>query len=212
MTEIQVFRFNPFQENSYLLINDKRDCLIIDPGCYFENERIEITEAIRSQGLKPIRLINTHCHLDHIFGNRLVLTNYGLGPEIHRLEQPVLDASPQAATMFNTPFEPSPPVKGYLEQGDKINLGEIELEILLTPGHSPGSICLYNEKEKYVISGDVLFSQSIGRTDLPGGDLDTLIHSIKSKLFQLGDETRVYAGHGEPTTIGAERLNNPFLQ
>ncbi|HVB03491.1 MAG TPA: MBL fold metallo-hydrolase [Chitinophagaceae bacterium] len=212
MAEIHVFRYNPFEENTYLIINGKRECIIIDPGCYFEDERKGLLEFIGNQDLKPVRLINTHCHLDHIFGNRLISRTYGLTPEFHRLEQPVLDGSVQAGVLYNVPFEPSPPPKNYLEEGDRISLGEDVLDILFTPGHSPGSICLYHEKQQFLIGGDVLFHQSIGRTDLPGGDYDTLIGSIREKLLPLGDDIRVYPGHGEMTTIGEERRTNPFLR
>ncbi|HUX84440.1 MAG TPA: MBL fold metallo-hydrolase [Chitinophagaceae bacterium] len=212
MTEIRSFEGNPFAENTYLVINEKKDCLIIDPGCYFDTERQELIGYIRDHGLKPLRLINTHCHLDHIFGNRLVCAEYGLKPEIHRLDQPILDGSVQAGLMYNVPFEPSPPPGRYLEEGEKILLGNDELEVLLTAGHSPGSITLFHKREKWLISGDVLFRQSIGRTDLPLGDLDTLLRSIREKLFPLGDEVRVYPGHGPGTTIGEEKKDNPFLQ
>jgi hydroxyacylglutathione hydrolase len=211
MSEIQSFRVNPFFENTYLVINDKKDCLIIDPGCYFENERMELRDYIRSRGLTPVRLINTHCHIDHIFGNRFVFDEYGLVPEFHLLDQPVLDGSSQAGVLYQVPFAPSPAPRSYLKEGQKIELGEDELEVLFTPGHSPGSISLYHRKDQYVISGDVLFQDSIGRTDLPGGDLDTLLASINGKLFGLGDGVKVYSGHGEPTTIGEERKYNPFL-
>jgi hydroxyacylglutathione hydrolase len=212
MIEIRSFAFNPFQENTYLLINGKRDCIIIDPGCYFEEERTELLTYIEKEGLKVTRLLNTHCHLDHIFGNRLVAKTYNVGLEIHALEQPVLDAAPEAGKMFNVPFEPSPMPARYFEPGEKILLGQDELEILLTPGHSPGSVCFYHAAQGFLIGGDVLFYQSIGRTDLPGGDYQTLINSIREKLFVLPDDVKVYPGHGPATTIGFEKKNNPFLQ
>ena len=210
--EIQHFTFNPFQENTYLLINEKRDCIIIDPGCYFEEERKELLTYIEREGLNVTRLLNTHCHLDHIFGNRLVAKTYGVGLEIHALDKVVLDRQGEIGKMYNVPFEPSPEPSLYLVEGEKVILGEDELEILLTPGHSPGSVCFYNAVQRFLIGGDVLFYQSIGRTDLPGGDHQTLLNSIREKLFVLPDDVKVYPGHGQPTTIGFEKKHNPFLQ
>lgn len=211
MLEIQCFTFNPFQENTYLLINEKKDCIIIDPGCYFEEERKELLAYIEKEGLNVTRLLNTHCHLDHIFGNRLVAKTYGVGLEIHMLDKIVLDRSPEIGKMYNVPFEPSVEPVRYLEEGEKIRLGDDELVVLLTPGHSPGSVCFYCAVQQFVIGGDVLFYQSIGRTDLPGGNHQTLINSIQEKLFVLPDDVTVYPGHGQPTTIGFEKKNNPFL-
>lgn len=211
MIEIKHFTFNPFQENTYLLINDKRECIIIDPGCYFESERKELLTYIEKEGLKVTRLLNTHCHLDHIFGNRLVADTYGVGLEIHPLDAVVLERSPELGQMYGVPFEASPAPVRYFEEGEKIVFGDDELEVLLTPGHSPGSVCFYCAKEGFVIGGDVLFFQSIGRTDLPGGDHETLIKSIETKLFVLPDEVSVWPGHGKETTIGYEKQHNPFL-
>lgn len=211
MLEIQCFTFNPFQENTYLLINEKKDCIIIDPGCYFEEERKELLAYIEKEGLNVTRLLNTHCHLDHIFGNRLVAKTYGVGLEIHMLDKIVLDRSPEIGKMYNVPFEPSVEPARYLEEGEKIQLGDDELVILLTPGHSPGSVCFYCAAQQFIIGGDVLFYQSIGRTDLPGGDHQTLINSIQEKLFVLPDDVTVYPGHGRSTTIGFEKKTNPFL-
>ncbi|KAA2244640.1 MBL fold metallo-hydrolase [Chitinophaga agrisoli] len=212
MMEIQYFAFNPFQENTYLLINEKKDCIIIDPGCYFQEERTELLQYIEKEGLNVTRLLNTHCHLDHIFGNRLVAKTYNVGLEIHRLEQVVLDRSPQAGAMYNVPFEPSPEPVRYMEEGEKILFGEEELVVLFTPGHSPGSVSFYCAAQQFVIAGDVLFYQSIGRTDLPGGNHQTLLNSIRQQLFTLPDDVKVYSGHGQPTTIGFEKQHNPFLQ
>jgi glyoxylase-like metal-dependent hydrolase (beta-lactamase superfamily II) len=211
MLEIQCFTFNPFQENTYLLINEKKDCIIIDPGCYFEEERKELLAYIEKEGLNVTRLLNTHCHLDHIFGNRLVAKTYGVGLEIHMLDKIVLDRSPEIGKMYNVPFEPSVEPARYLEEGEKIQLGDDELVILLTPGHSPGSVCFYCAAQLFIIGGDVLFYQSIGRTDLPGGNHQTLINSIQEKLFVLPDDVTVYPGHGKSTTIGFEKRSNPFL-
>lgn len=210
--EIQHFTFNPFQENTYLLINEKKECIIIDPGCYFEEERKHLLTYIEKEGLKVTRLLNTHCHIDHIFGNRLVVKTYGVGLEMHPQDKIVLDRSPEIGKMYNIPFEPSPEPVRFLEDGEKILFGDDELEVLLTPGHSPGSVCFYAAGQQFLIGGDVLFFQSIGRTDLPGGSHQTLINSIQKKLFVLPDEVKVYPGHGQSTTIGYEKQHNPFLR
>lgn len=213
MIEVKKFTFNPFQENTYLLINGKKDCLIIDAGCYFPNEKKLLLDTLKTEGLNPVRLLNTHCHLDHIFGNKLIFQEFGLRPEIHELEHPMLDLSPKAAQMYNVPFEPSPePKKDYLKENEPILWGEDRLELILAPGHSPGSLCFYSEKQKFLIGGDVLFRESIGRSDLPGGDHETLIRSIQEKLYVLPDEVIVYSGHGPETTIGHEKKNNPFVR
>lgn len=212
MIEVQSFTFNPFQENTYLLINEKKECFIIDPGCYFTNEQKTLTDAITAGGLVPVALLNTHCHLDHIFGNKLIFRRYGLKPRIHLLEQPVLDRSFQAGQMYNLPFETSPePEKKYLEDGELIPWGDDALKVIFVPGHSPGSVCFYCEKQHFAIGGDVLFRQSIGRSDLPGGDFDTLERSIRQRLYALPDETIIYPGHGPETTTGYEKKHNPFL-
>lgn len=212
MIEVQAFAFNPFQENTYVLINEKKECFIIDPGCYFTNERQALTGGIRAGQLVPVRLLNTHCHLDHIFGNRLMDSEYGLRTWIHPLEQPVLDRSQEAGAMFNVPFDPSPRPAGYLEDGEIIRWGAEELRVILAPGHSPGSICFYCAQQKFLIGGDVLFRGSVGRTDLPGGDPATLEASIRDKLYVLPDEVTVYPGHGPATTIGEEKRANPYVR
>jgi glyoxylase-like metal-dependent hydrolase (beta-lactamase superfamily II) len=211
MIEVRAFTFNPFQENTYLLINENKECLIVDPGCYFTGEQEALTGGIRAGGLAPVRLLNTHCHLDHVFGNSLVDREYGLRTWMHRLEQPVLDRSPEAAVLFGVPFDPSPGPAGYLEDGEIIRWGDEELRVILTPGHSPGSICFYCEKQAFLIGGDVLFRGSVGRTDLPGGDFAVLEHSIRDRLYVLDEAVTVYPGHGPLTTIGREKKENPFV-
>ncbi len=204
--------FNPFQENTYIIYDETGECVIIDPGCYEAHERIELTEFISENNLIPVRLLNTHCHLDHVFGNKYVNDQWGLTPEIHRGELPVLEAVPIVSQFYGIPSGDISPAPGrFIEEGEIIAFGNTELEAILTPGHSPASLSFYCKADKFVIGGDVLFRESIGRTDLPGGDFDTLINSIKTKLFPLGDEVKVYPGHGEPTTIGYERSFNPFL-
>jgi hydroxyacylglutathione hydrolase len=212
MLTVKSFEFNPVQENTYVLSNEKDACLIIDPGCYFGNERTTLKEHIEQQGLSPKILLNTHCHLDHVFGNQFVAENWDLPLYLHEKEEPILTGAPAAGLKWGMPFEPYRGELIYLVPGRSVTLGDDELEILFLPGHSPGSVGFYNRGQGWLIGGDVLFRGSIGRTDLPGGDHETLLRSIKERLLPLPDKTIVYPGHGEPTTIGWERANNPFLQ
>jgi glyoxylase-like metal-dependent hydrolase (beta-lactamase superfamily II) len=195
----------------YIIYDETKECIIIDPGCYFHHEREELVDFISEDNLKPIKLINTHCHLDHICGNKYVAETWGLKLEASFLDEYNLERSIQAGKLYNMPIEPSPPIEVDLKEGDEIRFGNSLLTILFTPGHSAGSLSFYSEEHQILIAGDVLFRMSIGRTDLPGGDFDTLISTIKTKLFILPEETIVYSGHGDETTIGDEMKNNPFL-
>lgn len=212
MLKIKSFTFNPFQENTYLLINEKKEVLIIDPGAYFENEKNTLLNYISQEELRPVRLLNTHCHIDHIFSNHLIFEQFGLQPEIHEWEKPVLENAVQAALRYQIPMTASPEPAAYLSESGTIQLGEDTLAILLTPGHSPGSVCFYSAKQEFLIGGDVLFRESIGRADLPGGDYNTLEKSIREKLYSLPDNVVVYPGHGPETNIGHEKHNNPFVK
>lgn len=211
MLQIQTFTFSPIQENTYLLFNELKECIIIDPGCYFDEEKELLQSFIGKNGLQPKLLLNTHCHLDHIFGNKFVADKFKLKLHIHPLEKKVLDFGPTSGLMYNLPFDNYTGEIIHLKEKEKIVMNDDELDILFTPGHSPGSVCFYCAKQNFVIGGDVLFQQSIGRTDLPGGDYDTLIQSIRTKLFVLPDVTTVFSGHGPSTTIGEEKAHNPFL-
>lgn len=212
MLNVKAFTFNPVSENTYVLYNVAGQCCIIDPGCYFEEERNELKTAIEKTGLQPVLLLNTHCHLDHAFGNKWVAQTWGLTLHIHEKEKPVLDFAPQAGLMWQLPFENYQGELAWLKEGTVIKIGQDALEIRFTPGHSPGSVSFYHEPGAFVIGGDVLFNGSIGRTDLPGGDFKTLINSIQTQLFTLPDETKVYSGHGPVTTVGYEKMNNPFVK
>lgn len=212
MINIHSFTFNPFEENTYILYDETKECIIIDPGCYEKFEQEKLTAFIEKQELKPVRLLNTHCHLDHVFGNKFVADLYGLELEMNELDLPILQNAPVAAQLYGIPnVDTSPEPAKFLNEGDVVEFGNSKLDILFTPGHSPGHIVFYNNDQKFVIGGDVLFYGSIGRTDLPGGDHDTLINNIKEKLLPLGDDFQVYSGHGPTTNIGFERENNPFL-
>jgi len=212
MIKIKSFTFNPFQENMYILINeDTKDCIIIDPGCSNTQEEQTLIDYIENNGLKPQRLINTHCHIDHVLGNQLIADKYGLALEAHELEVAVLATCQQVSTMYGIPYKGSPEISIFHQGGDSFTFAGHEINILFAPGHSPGSVCLYIKEQNDLIGGDVLFQGSIGRTDLPGGDHATLIGSIMTQLMSLPDETIVYCGHGPSTTVGRERVSNPFL-
>jgi glyoxylase-like metal-dependent hydrolase (beta-lactamase superfamily II) len=212
MLNVQPFTFNPVQENTYVVYNDAKQCCIIDPGCYFASEEKLLTDFIESNDLKPIYLLNTHCHLDHVFGNRFVGKKWGLELHLHQLEKQVLDLAPVSGQMWQLPFDNYDGELRFFEEGDTINIGNEQLEILFTPGHSPGHVCFYSHAHKFLIGGDVLFQGSVGRTDLPGGDFATLEESIKTKLYTLPEDVIVYPGHGESTTIGEEMKTNPFVK
>ena len=211
MLQIQSFVFSPIQENTYVLYNEQKECAIIDPGCYFDEEKEALKKFIDDNGLKPLLLLNTHCHLDHVFGNKFIAETYRLTLHLHEKEKQVLAFAPTSGLMYNMPFDNYAGEFIVLKEGDKILLGTDELLVIEAPGHSPGHVCFYCAKQNFVIGGDVLFQRSIGRTDLPMGNHQTLLNSIRQKLFVLPEETIVYSGHGQPTSIGGEKKYNPFL-
>ena len=211
MLNVKVFLFSPVQENTYVIYNEKNECAVIDPGCYFQEEKEKLQSFIKQNHLIPKMLLNTHCHLDHVFGNKFIAETYGLILHLHKKEEAMLQMAPASGLMFNLPFDNYQGEFIFLQEGDSIFLGDDKLEIIETPGHSPGSICFYCRNQNFIVSGDVLFESSIGRTDLPGGNYETLINSIKQKLFLLPDEVIVYNGHGNETRIGKEKRNNPFV-
>jgi glyoxylase-like metal-dependent hydrolase (beta-lactamase superfamily II) len=209
---VHLLTFNPFEENTYVIASAAGNSIIIDPGCFDAGERSSLKQFLADHQLRPVRLVNTHCHIDHILGNAFVSREYGLGLEIHGGEVPVLEAGVTVAGMYGIPYEKSPSASRFIREGDELEMDELKMKVLFTPGHSPASICLYCAEEKWLIGGDVLFYESIGRTDLPGGDYEMLINSIRTQLFTLPDETIVYPGHGPQTTIGYEKMFNPFLR
>lgn len=211
MLSVHHFTFNPFQENTYIIYNEEKRCIIIDPGMYNAQEEMMLENFIATSGLKPEYLINTHCHIDHILGNTYCAQKYNLVLRAHTLERSVMEMGRTSASLYNLRYNESVPISIFMDEKDNIKLGNDTLKILFTPGHSPGSLSFYDEKGGFVIAGDALFRESIGRTDLPGGDYSTLIQAIREKLFALPDATTVYSGHGPSTTIGHEKLFNPFL-
>jgi len=211
MLTIKSFEFSPIQENTYILYNEFNDCIIIDPGCYFDAEKEELIAFITDNKLTPKMLINTHCHLDHVFGNKFISEKYNLTLKIHENEKAVLAFAPTSGLMYNMPFDNYKGEFILLSAGDTISLGKDVLKVLLVPGHSPGSLAFYCAEDKFVISGDALFKNSVGRSDLPGGNHEQLIKSIKENLLALPDDTVVYSGHGPVTIVGDEKKNNPYL-
>lgn len=211
MINIHYFAFGPFQENTYVLWDETNECIILDPGNSTITENKKLSDFISQKNLNVMRLILTHAHIDHINGNKYIFDTYGLLPEVHQDDVYFIENHLVSATMYGLQAEQSPMPKAFIKEGDVINFGNSTLQTLHTPGHSPGSISYYNLEDKFIIGGDVLFYGSIGRSDLPMGNHETLIKSIKEKLMSLGDEMKVYSGHGIPTTIGFERMNNPFL-
>ncbi|HWY37399.1 MAG TPA: MBL fold metallo-hydrolase [Bacteroidia bacterium] len=211
MVTIKFFTFGPFQENTFVLHDASNECVIIDPGCYTSAEQQQLKQYITEKNLKPVKLLNTHCHVDHIAGNRFVFDTYKLLPVIHREDLIVLQSQERVCTMYGLNYDPSPMPETFMEDGDVVSFGSTNLKVLFTPGHAPGHVVFYNEENNFVINGDVLFNGSIGRTDLPLGDFDTLNHSIRTKMYTLPNDTVVYCGHGPTTTIGHEKKNNPFV-
>ena len=200
-------------ENTFIVYDQTKECIIIDPGCYSIEEKEELLSFININQLKPTLLINTHCHIDHIFGNNFVNKKWNTRLVINKLELEILKSAHVVAQSYGfNNYEPSPQPSKYIIEGDIITFGKSELKVLFTPGHAPGHISLYSKKDKFIISGDVLFMNSIGRTDLPGGDYETIIKTIKNKLLTLPKQTKVYCGHGPETTIDNEKNNNPFLR
>ncbi|MDB5021089.1 MAG: fold hydrolase [Pedobacter sp.] len=211
MINIKKFTFNPYQENTYVLFDETVECVILDPGMYDAAEQNEFVSFIKSAGLKPVLLLNTHCHIDHVLGNKFVFDNWGLKPQFNKGELPVLQSIPGYAPAMGMHYELSPEPEVYLEESGTVSFGKSSLTLVFAPGHSPAHLCFYSEPDNFLIGGDVLFYNSIGRTDLPGGNHAQLIKSIKENLFILPDECKVFPGHGQSTTIGFEKKNNPFL-
>ena len=207
------FVFNPFQENTVVLSDETGECVIIDPGCSNTIENVELEGYITVENLKPVKLLNTHCHIDHVFGNSFVAGKWGLDLEMHREDLVTLGMAQKSAELYGVHgYIPSPEPKVFLEEGDVVRFGSSVLEVLYVPGHAPGHIAFVSHEDKLVVGGDVLFRGSIGRTDLPGGNMDTLLNSIREKFYTLADDYTVICGHGPHTTIGEEKRSNAFVR
>jgi glyoxylase-like metal-dependent hydrolase (beta-lactamase superfamily II) len=211
MLTIHPFTFNPFSENTYVLYDETKECIILDPGCYSSAEKRELERFIAAEKLKPMMILLTHTHIDHILGNNFLTGRYRIPITMSFLEKNLLQAAPEYGRMWGIEMEPSPEPSRDVTEGKEISFGTSTLLPLFTPGHSPGSFSYFHKESGSLLSGDVLFMQGIGRTDLPGGDYDTLLDSIRRKILPLGDNIVVYPGHGPVTTVGNERTGNPFL-
>ena len=212
MIQIKTFYFNDLRECSYVLWDETKECVIVDPGCYTDTEKERLKNFIETNELKPVKLINTHGHFDHIMGNAYVANTWKVDTNIHPLDKPHLARAQQYGEMFGYTIE-QPPINTIdITDGGEITFGSSTLKVIHTPGHTRGGVCLYSEADKIVITGDSLFAGSIGRTDLPGGDYEELMESLLKKLVVIGDDYTVYPGHGPSTTIGHELATNPFLR
>ncbi len=210
MIQIQTFAFNPFSENTYVVFDQTGEGVIIDPGCYETEEKTTLAKFIEDEGIKIKYLLNTHCHIDHVLGNDFVKEKYKIPFLIHPKEEPVLKSVKAYAPSYGFAQYHEALPDQFINEGDKVLFGNIVFQVVFLPGHAPGHIGFYDSDSKSLFSGDVLFQQSIGRTDLPGGDHNTLIKSIHQKIFTLPDEVVVYPGHGDTTTVGEEKVSNPF--
>ncbi|MFP4025254.1 MAG: MBL fold metallo-hydrolase [Thiohalospira sp.] len=211
MIKLKIFVFNPFQENTFLLYDETKECVIIDAGCNNLNENNELFSFISENELVPKYLINTHCHIDHIMGNSAVLDKYKIPSIAHKDDLPLIERANDMALAFGFNVKEPPKPTMFVNHSDEIKFGNSVLEVRYVPGHSPGSIALIAQNDKFAIVGDVLFKGSIGRTDLPGGDYHTLIDSIKQQIFTLDEDFVIYPGHGDSTTVQHEKSTNPFL-
>lgn len=211
--KVKIFEFNPISENTYLLYDETKECVIIDAGCFYPDEKQQLLDFILDNELVVKHLLNTHLHFDHVLGNKFILDQFHLKPEANDKDSFLLDAMPAQMQMFGfREAETAPELGNIIKENDVITFGSQRLVVLEVPGHSPGSIAFYSEEGQCVFVGDALFRSSIGRTDLPGGDFEELINSIKTKLLTLPLETVVYSGHGPQTSIQFEAKNNPYLQ
>ncbi len=211
MITIQKFVVNPLGENSYILSDETGECVFVDPGFYYTEEKEEVKEYIAANKLKPVMIANTHCHFDHILGVEFVREQYGIPFYAHAEDAFLVERSVSQAQMFGFDMQEVKPMDGWLHEGETLKFGNTEMKIIHVPGHSPGHVVFYSEDENILVVGDVLFYGSIGRTDLPGGDYDTLISGIKTKLLTLPEDVKVYSGHGPETSVGVEKWSNPFL-
>ena len=209
--EIKTLVFNAFQENTYLLYDDSGEAAIVDAGCGTQREREQLERTCTELGLRPTLLLNTHCHIDHLLGVAYLKRQFGAQAAAHPDDAPLLRTLPAQASLFGVPLDDVPQFDIDLKHQQIVRFGNTELLVLHTPGHSPGGVCFLHQASGILLSGDTLFCGSVGRTDLPGGDFDTLMQSIKQHLLTLPNATVVLPGHGPQTTIDYERNHNPFI-
>jgi len=208
---VKKFKFNPIEVNAFVLWDETLECVIIDPACFYPEEEQQLKLFIETNNLRPVKLLNTHGHFDHLMGNRFVEKTWGLSCEIHQEDNYLVEQASSQSLLFGMSI-PKPPLPGhFFVDGEVLSFGNSTLKVIFVPGHSPGGVAFYSEADKMLIAGDILFYGSVGRTDLPKGNHEQLITGIKEKLLVLDPDVRVYCGHGPETTIGAEKRNNPFL-
>lgn len=211
MIHVHKLTYNPFQENTYILSDETKDCVIIDPGCYFREEQEHIRDYVNEHNLNPVKLINTHCHIDHVLGNYFVSKEWDLDLGMNEHDIPTLTSIPNYAGVYGFEgYQMSPEPAYFINEGDKVEFGNSSLDVLFGPGHAPGHLAFYSLEDDFVINGDILFQGSFGRVDLPGGDFQTLKKTITEKMFALPESMTVYCGHGPETKIGIEKANNPI--
>ncbi|WP_251620653.1 MBL fold metallo-hydrolase [Odoribacter lunatus] len=211
--EVQIFVNNPWEENTVVLYDDTREAAVVDCGCFTEKEREMLVSFLEKRGLVPKVLLNTHLHPDHIFGNEFMKDTYHLETQASREDDFLIEHAVSFAAMLGISGIAQPPAVGtYLQDGDVVVFGNTSLEVIAIPGHSPGGLCFYNRKDKILVTGDVLFAGSVGRSDFPGGDGEKLLSGIRERLFVLEDDVKVIPGHGPMTTIGGEKRHNPFFR
>lgn len=211
MLQVEKFTFNPFQENTYLVYDETKEAIIVDPGCFNSLEEQQLIEFVDQNELKVVKLFNTHAHIDHILGNAFVRQKFKVKLYAYSSSFPMLELAEKSAKMYQIPYTPSPEIDEQVKGGEVLKFGNSSMDILFVPGHAPDHLVLYAKEDHFIIGGDVLFRGSIGRTDLPGGDHNELIRNIQEKVFTLPSETIVYSGHGPETNIGYEKETNPFF-
>jgi hydroxyacylglutathione hydrolase len=211
MIKVESLVFNAFQVNTYVVRDEEGNCLVVDPAFYSPDEEASFDKYISENGLKLTGQVNTHCHVDHVLGVRHLQQKYQIPLRAHENESGLLNNAPLMGEVYGLKVDPIARIDELVKDKDLIPLNSLSLHAILVPGHSPGSLSFYSPEGGFVITGDALFQGSIGRTDLPGGDYDTLIHSIRTRLLTLPPETVVYPGHGDPSSIGNEAMGNPFL-
>lgn len=211
MIKVGVLPFNPFQENTIVLSDESGECVIVDAGNYNPQEDAALSKYITDNGLKPVMAVNTHGHVDHMLGVNYVKETYGIPFDIHGKDKFLIDSAPTHGAIYGFKVDKVPTVDIDLEGQKELKFGNTVFQIIETPGHTPGHVAFYNSDNKLLLTGDTLFRESIGRTDLPGGDYSWIMRSILDKLIPLGDDVHFYPGHGMESTIGHESLYNPFV-
>lgn len=211
MAKLKAFVFNPFQENTFVLYDDSNECIVVDAGCYTREEEQVLARFIEENGLTLKLAVCTHGHVDHILGNAFIKSHFGVDIAANPLDASLIESAVSHASLYGFTLDRVPSIDRSLNHGDEVRFGNTVLKVIHTPGHTQGGICFLSQADGFILVGDTLFRGSIGRTDLPGGSYDQLIDSIENQLMTLEPNLKAYPGHGEPTTIGWEKHNNPFF-